>query len=491
MTKKYENAYALLKKHWVKIAYIAPVIISFCVGVYYRTNSGLSYSSVQVLWPQNAYQSPEEPLNYNPEDAVTLHLTPNYLGRFWEEFPPYYFKGEGNFKNFSRRKIGQGTNNQVELKVIFQNSPKGDPLLLSTIQAKVKQTKVDSFPWEKISSIKPIFKTENRNLTLKVTNTGIGPALNFSVEPEVTNSNVIVAPSVDAHAILHNEDNAYVRFAFRDTSNTIINNEDVTFVEVDSNGGLFSEGYNFTVYRHLPDSIEFDSLAVDLVCIDPLSENGKSKRYEEIKTVEELKNHTTVWGTQKVGIKYHYSLLNNSEITTQQHDQILLKNSVGFLYKESFSYHQPCGRSASGSGGDIGRGMISQGFSMLPGTPESKFPEGENMHITRFSFTSHELDDSQYISKTKNSDAILNAGGYLITYITLNNVHNGEYTIEMQVNGRDIKTVTIETLTPDEYSFKFPESIKYFEFNPDKIGNSSMEYTNDIDTQNGDVSIAE
>lgn len=388
--------------------YALPLIGGYLIAVYFRFSGGGLYAENHaVLAPLLTYQGEAR--------AAQLTFVPGFEKTFWNEFSRYYFERENGFEHL----VNDGN---VQVKLVFRNPRKADPLIVSTIETTAKFT-AEPFPWKNVDVTARVEARQQGGLIV-LADKGIGPATDLRYRLDSANVRLIEGGS---DLLFHRE-------------------EEISFAEPTGRmAAVRSSEWEFwpRVYQRVSNAA--GELIVD--CPD-------GTQWETIGDLRRLQSLTPTVRGGKGTFAYDYASLRGDRVTGTL-NVAMPEDLTYFQRSDVLTDAHPCepGRPASARPDfpPLTAPSVPELLEKLtPGTPSLK---GVDLIVKRISVNLEKTEDGRTAAVVNTPDEILNPGGFLIVYLTLERPKNGKLDLAMRVNGTEVRTLTIPVLAPDRKRF--------------------------------------
>lgn len=410
-------------------------IISIMATTYLRLDQTLSISEA-IVQPQNAYTL---------MDDSYYQISSEYKKQFFAQFSRFYFnKNEPSY--FSEMFFNQEQDSSeiasIAIKFVIHNNSIINPILISNIEPVVYFQKSQTFSWSDLE-LKPDIKVDidQENITFK--NLAQPPALNFSYEGTTPSKIVEIAKTFD---ILNTDVYNSWRYGIKGVS--------YQYLVPTGNIGIISVKEN--------------------KLLEPLYLIKSDQSIEKITTIDKLKQLTDISHNETMTIKYQYSSLDQQKYE-ESTDIKLPKNLVFYVRRQnlreinpqidaqSFKAKIPSANYSSIL--EVPKIMMHDvGTTIVPEVvrEEVKSPEKIDVIVRNLEIKVNNLEPSQFASKLENIDQMISAEGYVIVNLKILQPKNGLYQVTLNLNGKQIREINVDTLIPDEYHFYYPQSLKWW-----------------------------
>lgn len=392
-------------------AYATPLVGGYLIAVYFRFSGGGLYAENHaVLAPLLVYQSEAR--------AAQLEFVPGFEKNFWSEFSRYYFHRDNGFQEL----VNDGN---VQVKLVFRNPRKADPLIVSTIETNAKFT-AEPFAWKNVDVTARVEARQDREdqEVMVLADRGVGPALDLHYQLDSANVRLIDGKSE-------------ILFQWEET---------ISFDEPTGNIAVVSSSESElwpTVYRR--DSNVAGELAVD--CPD-------GSRWETIEDIHRLDAVTPTVRGGKGMLTYDYESLRGDRVAGKL-NVAMPDDLTYFKRSELLTDAHPCPPPVPmpapvpfpPDAAPFERPLIDK---LTPGTPSLK---GVDLIVKKLSINLSQTEAGRTVAMVNTPDEILNPGGFLIVYLTLEGPKNGKVDLAVRVNGTDVRTLTVPVLAPDRMRF--------------------------------------
>ncbi|KAA3610433.1 MAG: hypothetical protein D8M58_05540 [Calditrichaeota bacterium] len=464
LTKKVRTFYFRIKTT-TQLLFIIPVLLSFLLGLHYRFSDGFEKLSEDINWPQNAYQKADF------DENKFIH-TEQFSNKFWNEFSRFYFFKENNFKElyFSEEELDRYQasmktwndksfqaslndfiTNSFKTKLVYKNNNATKPMLVYKITTEIDHIDNTPFPWENLIVTPELKFSSGRadNLPDDDVNTshpwisfgsfkGIGPVIDLSWNAKLENISRTLNDSIN---VLHNSSSRFdlsdfhIIEVYDDSLEGELYLKDVepptdiqslTLVQGEDDIYWFEYDDNFFLY----DSIW----------------------YEIIYSVDRLREITEV--SEKLTINYNYYSL-KGDLYSGSSD-MKLSDSLFYLSKRNLLIYDPREPVYATR---VDASMATAAWDLIEkfvGAPEYLYkPKGVDLLVDTLVL---DLNFEPKKSLSHNIDVIINPSGYVVAYILLDNLNNGVYNLNFQINENTISSFQFEYLKPDDFLFDYSDT---------------------------------
>lgn len=389
-------------------AYATPIVAGYLIAVYFRfTGGGLYAENHAVIAPLLAYNGDAR--------AAQLTFAPEFEKNFWSEFSRYYFRRDNQFSQL----VNDGN---VQVKVVFRNPRKADPLIVSTIETAAKFT-AEPFAWKKVDATARVDVKQQKEMVVLADN-GVGPAVDLQYQLDAANMRLIDGKS---ELLFHGDQE--IRFS-DPTGNIAV---------LRSNGSEIRP----SVYHRNADAS--GELTID--CPD-------GSRWEPIGSIEGLNAITPTVRGGAGTFTYAYESLRGDRVTRKL-NVAMPEDLVYFRRSELLTDGHPCPPPMAtmqpppmfpGAEAPVPE-LIDK---LTPGTPSLK---GVDLIVKRMTMNLEKTEDGRTAAIVNTPDEILNPGGFLILYLTLEGPKNGKVDLAVRVNGTEVRSLTMPVLAPERHHF--------------------------------------
>jgi len=429
---------------WVKVALLLPVALAALAGLRTLWLSGVTVETVLPLQPGGG-------LRRRPHPSVhDFAFDEAYEGAFLKEFERHYFRRPSEFERlFAPGKNGHGGSQRFQ--IVLRNQDRYGPLLVSRVAATVRKLRPRPFPWERLDPT-PKLQAEQAQAA-----------------PNVLLRNAGRGPAVDVRWVLSAEGGQVLGQA----GTRLVTDTQPVELEASASGigqvHVLDGGRLATpLFFHRPaPAPPAPAPAPDGTV--PMLEMGSGDfapggpghrargDVEVVHTLERLATLTSVTfgGPYKLHVTYESLAHERYELT---HRGLLPSDRAFYAQSDNLSE-----RAGSGLSHGPGLGLDSlraHAAPLLPRAmdvarhlagppPEAPEPGGQDLLKVELSVPAGELAHGVTRVEAKQPDTFLNAKGALVVYVTLLTPDNGDYEVELQVNGGGVTRWRTECLIPE------------------------------------------
>jgi len=432
--------------------YITPVVLSYFLAIYIQSSNGLQLEQQEIIQPMSYYSLVEN-------DSSTFVLTEDYKERFWTDFPIYYFTPDFDLEGVVDTSLfffdEKGAN--IEAKMILNNTSSSFPIMVSTLQIEVTKILAPAFPWENINTT-PVLERVTTNSYTGIKNTGAAPALNLLLTHHISDKESV---EMEYYSLYAKETLIYDPAPYLDG-----------FVQTSVNASTKKLDSAFYVFK------------------DPQTAKNEDYKYETINDVEfrvietatNLRDITEVIEVAEIDMVLSYTTVVDEKLEMKWKEKldypVIYYVNVNELltFEEAESYNYPKWENPIENSflpnieGNIMLPLAEKAFTALGNEPKF-YPEGVSLISEKITVNLNGMGSGMVRSNFINPDQLLNAKGYVIIYLNLENASNGTYKVSIKANAEFVSEFYLETLVPDETKFNYPESLKYFEKKEGEVEN--------------------
>ncbi len=424
--------------------YVTPVVLSYFLAIYIQSSNGLQLEQQEIIQPMSYYSLVEN-------DSSTFVLTEDYKERFWNDFPVYYFTPDFNLEGVVDTSLfffdEKGAH--IEAKMILNNSSSSFPIMVSTLQIEVTKITAPTFPWENIN-ITPVLERVTANNFTGIKNTGAAPALNLLLTHHITDKESVEMEytSLYAKETMIYDPAPYLSGFVQTSINATTKKMDSAFYVYQSPQAARNEDYKYETIND-----------VEFRVIETANDLRDLTKVIEVSEIDMVLSYTTVVD-EKLEMKWKEKL-DYPVLYYVAVDELL-------TYADAESYNYPKWNDQVKNSflpnveENIMLPLAEKVFTALGNEPKF-YPEGVSLISEKITVNLNGMGSGMVRSNFINPDQLLNAKGYVIIYLNLENASNGMYKVSIKANAEFVSEFYLETLVPDETKFKYPESLKYFE----------------------------
>ena len=392
-----------------------PVAAVYWLTDYIGKHNKLKYDDSELISPVKMHEYKSLDNSYLIEESAVAE---------------YYEQLQGVYFNTSTKTAKDKSFLQPEdlyLKVVSRNSSGHVPLMLSSLSMEVTYNEA-AFDWSKLNTeVELDAGLDDKVLVLR--NLKSAPAVDVKVSSSLGMDTVMGIIYKEQELSLFNEQMAWPVNQAGDLLNGKVLYYRVNTDSVPFKPGYISNGWGqFKILRNVADLMEVQ----------------EGKVHSEV-TVEV--DYLDVKG-QSYHVKKEFLL-----------DQLL------FVHKRDTSLlaaPYPLKRAIQPAiEADFFVAKADKALSILGHQPILD-PDGTQLYKDSLFMNLRNIQDGASKTQFKNIDQVLNPDGYVILYLRLKEPGNGQYSIDLFCNGKQIDVLNIQTLVAPERSFRYPESLQYF-----------------------------
>jgi len=410
-------------------AYVGPAVVAYLVATYFRFNNSVYWQSEAVTLPVAAYSE--------AEGRYTLDA--QYRQRFYREFSRYYFSRPNSL--FEQIWTGTSESNgpAVKLRMVFRNPRSAEQELISTVAATASFHEAP-FDWSPVDVTADVDVTAESD-TVWLRDTGIGPALDL----HYTMSGGGLTLRHFEREIFHNE-----------TKWFNLDDVDADAIIVIKTTSGERDVLRRPVFMKLPDGGNAARPRSSAERSQPPRSNEvrcAGELYERVTSLARLAELTTVvhGGTATIDVAFE-SLRG---VQSNKHATVPLPATLIFARRiPDLSEIDPCAPPPPPPA------PVAQAPPPPPGRADLDKLLGREVNLkgvdlikTAVTIDLQRLQDGDVTAAIVSPDEILNSGGFLIVDLIADRPRTGDITVQLAVNGTDIRRLDIATLVPEQMKF--------------------------------------
>lgn len=449
-----------------QILFLVPVVLSFLLGLHYRFSDGFINLSSDINWPNDAYARDEW-------DNNKFVYSDEYKTKFWNEFSRFFFAKSNNFKDvyFSedeiqlyinamngdwnekifQKNIDSSLTNSFHTKLVFKNNNNVKPLLIYKMSASAELSNPQPFPWENLLVTPELdlyygFVDNEADDDINTAHPlihfasydGIGPVIDLQWQANLENVKLTLKDSLNT---LHNDTRDFNlnRFHTIETYGDSLDGE--LFLEGSAppnpdtkNLTEFETDYGETWYEYNDKFFKYHSVW-----------------YEVIYTKHRLSEITEI--SRQLELRYQYHSLKGEAFNDSVF--IVLQDSIYYMDKKELLISDPREPIPLPTAVESLYPAFWGFVAKVIGEPDYlREPKGVDLLIDTLEI---DMGFKNKKSFTHDIDVIINPAGYVVAYIFLNDLNNGIYTLNFQINEDPIATTQFEYLKPDDFKFDYSD----------------------------------